>query len=122
VGISYDEANRIRAPRRQWFQPHYPLIFDRPTRVAGCLAAVERMGWPTPPRSRCHHCPNQSDAEWAELTPEEWERACKTDEWLRETDPHVFLHKQMIPLRQVVLDPKDDNGGLFGGCTSGMCF
>lgn len=122
VGISFDEQRRVRLPRVQWIQPSYPLIFVRPTRVEGCLAAVERMGWPTPPRSRCEHCPNQSDAEWAELSPEEWERACKTDEYLRSIDPHAYLHKRLIPLRQVTLDVGDDNGGLFGGCTSGMCF
>lgn len=87
-----------------------------------CLAAVERVGWPEPPRSRCHHCPNQSDREWAELTPEEFESACRTDEMMRAVDPHAFLHKQLIPLRQVRLNVSDDNGGLFGGCTSGACY
>lgn len=122
VGISFDEMHRVRAPRRLWIHPTYPLCFVRPTRVAGCLAAVERQGWPEPPRSRCEHCPNQSDAEWAELTPEEWERACLTDEYVRSIDPNAFLHKQMIPLRQVTLDAKADNGGLFGGCSSGTCY
>lgn len=122
VGISFDEKHRIRAPRRQWIVPTYPLIFVRPTRVSGCLAAVEKVGWPEPPRSRCDHCPNQADAEWAELTPEEWEHACKVDEMVREVDPHVFLHKQLIPLRLVKLDVADTNGGLFGGCAAGTCF
>jgi hypothetical protein len=122
IGISTNERGRVRQPRRQWFQLRYPLITDRPTHVLGCLLAVEKMGWPQPPRSRCRHCPNQSDSEWAELTPEEWELACQTDEYVRSIDPHAFLHKQCIPLRQVVLNVADDNGGLFGGCTSGMCY
>lgn len=122
TGISFDESHRRRAARRQWLQPTYPLLDERPTRVAGCLAAVERVGWPKPPRSRCRHCPNQSDEEWGLMEPWEFEAACKTDEYVRSIDPHAFLHKQMIPLRQVVLNPKDDNGGLFGGCSSGMCF
>lgn len=122
MGISFDEQSRLRGPRREWFQPVYPLCHVRPTRVSGCLAAVERQGWPLPPRSRCHHCPNQSDNEWGELTDDEWEKACKTDEAVRAIDPHAFLHKKLIPLRQVVLDVADDNGGLFGGCTSGMCY
>lgn len=121
IGISADEQHRIRAPRAIWIQPVYPLLFVRPTRVAGCLAAVERQGWPEPPRSRCEHCPNQTDAEWSELSPEEFERACKTDEYVRSVDPNAFLHKSLIPLRQVKLNVADDNGGLFGGCTSGMC-
>lgn len=122
VGIDFGEQDRVRAPRSKWIQPAYPLVFTRPTRLSGCLAAVERQGWPEPPRSRCRHCPNQADSEWVELTPEEWELACQTDEMIRETDPNAFLHKQMIPLRLVILNPKDDNGGMFGGCKSGTCY
>lgn len=122
VGISFDEQTRRRAARVEWFRPVYPLLDMRLTRVEGCLAAVERQGWPPPPRSRCAHCPNQSDAEWAELTPEEWEAACQIDEEMRSVDPHFFVHKQLVPLRQVKLNVKDNNGGLFGGCSSGMCY
>lgn len=52
VGISKDEADRRRGPRRQWIIPTYPLLDVLCTRVSGCLAAVERQGWPEPPRSR----------------------------------------------------------------------
>jgi hypothetical protein len=120
VGISLDEKGRRRAPRRLWYQPTYPLLDIAPMGVAGCLAAVARIGWPEPPRSRCFHCPNQSDAEWLELTPEEFDLACKRDEWLRETDPHVFLHRQMIPLRQVTL--RADDSMFTGGCSAGTCY
>ena len=120
IGISLDERHRRRAPRRAWHQPTYPLLDVIPMGVAGCLAAVSTIGWPEPPRSRCYHCPNQSDSEWLELTPEEFELACWRDERLRETDPHVFLHKKMIPLRQVVLNPHEN--GFFGGCSSGTCY
>lgn len=124
MGISWDEKRRRRPPRRLWFQPVYPLLdmMPRLMPVSACLNAVEEMGWPAPPRSRCEHCPNQTDGEWAELTPDEWERACRLDETIRQTDPHAYLHKQLIPLRQVKLNVADDNGGLHGGCTSGMCF
>ncbi len=120
VGISLDEQRRRRAPIRQWFQPTYPLLDVAPMGVAGCLAAVARAGWPEPPRSRCVHCPNQSDAEWLELTPEEFELACQRDEWIRETDPNAYLHRQMIPLRQVEFDHFDRS--FFGGCSAGTCY
>lgn len=123
IGISRDETRRRRGARRLWINPTYPLLDTRPTTVAGCLMAVARAGWPDPPRSRCEHCPNQSDAEWAELTPEELERACKTDEMIREVDPHAFLHKTLMPLRMVKFNQADNNGGLFGGgCSSGTCY
>lgn len=121
IGITWEERKRRRAARTKWFQPAYPLLDVLPMHVSVCLQAVEQVGWPAPVRSRCYHCPNQSDAEWAELSPEEWELACQRDEWIRETDANAFLHKQMIPLRQVVLNPKSDDG-MFGGCQAGMCF
>lgn len=121
VGISLDEKRRRRAPSHKWFQPIYPLLDILPSHTSGCYQAVEQVGWPEPPRSRCSHCPNQGDAEWAELSPEEWEAACKLDEEIRQTDPHAYLHRSLIPLRQVTLKP--EAGGLFtGGCSSGMCY
>ena len=123
VGISWDERHRRRAPATAWFAPAYPLLDMLPKMlpVAACLDAVREIGWPEPPRSRCTHCPNQTDAEWAELTPEEWESACRRDEWVRETDPNAYLHRKMIPLRQVVLEPKAEEG-FFGGCQAGTCY
>lgn len=122
LGISADEKHRRRAARRQWLQPTYPLLDVVPMHVSGCLAAVEAVGWPPPPRSRCWMCPNQADAEWAELTADEWEMACRLEEGMQKIDPHAFLHKQMIPLRQVVLNPKVEGGLFSGGCSSGMCY
>lgn len=120
LGISLDEAGRRRGARKQWLQPVYPLLDMAPKNLASCLAAVDRQGWPEPPRSRCHFCPNQSDREWAELTAEEWDAACDLDEEIRQTDPHAYLHKKMIPLRTVIL--KKDEPSLFtGGCSAGMC-
>ncbi len=117
------KARRRRGPRRQWIQPAYPLLDVRPTSVLGCLEAVRRMGWPEPPRSRCRHCPNQSDREWAELTPAEFAAACDLDDDIRKTDPHAFLHKRMVPLRMVTLEPKTEGDGLFtGGCSAGTCY
>lgn len=123
IGISYDERDRRRAARRKWNVPVYPLLDFLPKMlpVSACLDAVEEVGWPPPPRSRCVYCPNQSDAEWAELTPAEWNKACRTEDMIRETDPHAFLHKSMIPLRMVKLEPEKD-GKRSGGCSAGMCF
>lgn len=123
LGISLDERHRRRAARKQWIQPVYPLLDLLPTNIGGCLAAVERVGWPSPPRSRCYWCPNQGSHEWAELTPEEWEAACVRDEQIRETDPHAYLHRKLIPLRMVDQHKTDGQGELFtGGCSAGMCF
>lgn len=123
LGISLEERHRRRGARKQWIQPVYPLLDWLPTNIGGCLAAVERVGWPSPPRSRCYWCPNQSGREWAQLTPQEWEAACKMDEEIRDVDPHAYLHRKLIPLRQVDQHATDGQMDLFtGGCTTGMCF
>jgi hypothetical protein len=122
IGISFEERQRRRGPRRQWLKPIYPLLDMYPATVSACLAAVQAVGWPQPPRSRCRHCPNQSDAEWAELTADEFEAACALEDELRLTDGHAYFHKSLIPLRDVTLKPSDDNGGMFGGCAAGTCY
>lgn len=124
IGISWEERRRRRGARLQWFRPVYPLL-DMMPKVVGinaCLEAVEDIGWPPAPRSRCTHCPNQTDAEWSELSPDELARVCDLEDELRKTDPHMYFHKKLVPLRQVEFNPAEDNGGLFGGCSSGMCF
>jgi hypothetical protein len=125
IGISWEERHRRRSPKQKWYQPVYPLLDMLPKcfPVGACLDAVEAMGWPEPPRSRCTHCPNQKDAEWSELTPEEFEAVCKMEDEWRKIDPHAFAHKSCQPLRLVVLNPEEDECGLLGGgCQSGMCF
>ncbi len=122
VGISFEERTRRRGPRRQWLVPVYPLLDMRPTTVSGCLAAVQAVGWPEPPRSRCRHCPNQSDGEWLGLSKAEFEAACALEDEIRQIDKHAWFHKSMIPLRDVTLNASDNNGGLFGGCSAGTCY
>ena len=121
LGISHDEKRRRRAPSMRWLQQVYPLLDIIPMHISGCLAAIEKMGWPEPSHSHCSHCPNQPDSQWAQLTPDEWDQACKLDEHIRTINPNVYLHKQMIPLRMVKLDPRPEED-FFGGCQSGMCF
>ena len=122
TGISLDEKDRRRAPRRLWIQPAYPLLDVVRLGVAACLQAVAEVGWPEPPRSRCRHCPNQSDTEWSELTAQEWEAVCALDEHIRTIDPHAYLHKQMIPLRLVTLRPNEKDSLFRGGCSAGTCY
>jgi hypothetical protein len=122
IGISYEERTRRRAARRQWFAPVYPLLDLRPTTVSACLGAVADVGWPPPPRSRCSFCPNQSDAEWLDLSADELAAARDLEDDIRQTDPHAYFHKSLIPLREVTFDRADDNGGLFGGCSAGTCY
>ncbi len=122
-GISWDERSRRRPAKRQWMQPVYPLLdwFPKSMGVSACIAAVERVGWPEPPRSRCHMCPNQSDDEWSELTPAEFNLACEMEDEVRAIDQHGYFHRSMVPLRDVIFKPTGDRSLYSGGCSAGMC-
>ena len=124
IGFSIDELHRMRGfdSREKWNHA-YPLVERRMTR-GDCVALVERMGWPTAPRSACWMCPYRTDAEWRHLVqtdPDDFDMASKLDVRLREVDPTLYLHRSGAPLSQVDftssnLDFIDDS------CASGMCF
>lgn len=125
IGISWDERHRRRSARTKWITPVYPLLDMLPkcVGVGACLEAVSRIGWPPPPRSRCTHCPNQSDTEWSELSPKELADVFDMEDEVRQTDPHAFFHRSLKPLRMVEFKPKVEGHNLFsGGCSAGMCY
>ena len=121
LGISRDERNRRRKPRRAWLKPTYPLLDTINMHVSGCLEAVRVQGWPEPPRSCCWMCPNQGNPEWRDLRdghPDQWSQAVELDETIRLTDPHAWVHSSRVPLRLADIDAPDSRRG---GCTEGMC-
>ncbi len=122
IGISIDEMRRVRQPRQLWARNLYPLIELR-LRREGCLRIVQEMGWPPPPRSSCWMCPNQSNAEWLDLKenhPEDFAKAVDLDLFIRQTDPHFWLHESCAPLDEVDFTAPPN---LFTdkACDSGFC-
>lgn len=81
-----------------------------------CVALVQRMGWPFPPRSSCWMCPN--------MRMEEWREVIQFDRDLRKRDPHAWLTDQAVPIDQADFDEANDVlfGRERGACHSGMCF
>lgn len=121
IGFSYDE-------HRRWMKMldnpniRLPLVDLRMIRMQ-CVQLVKESGMPTPPRSACWMCPNQSDYEWREMIknrPEEFAKACDFDDSIRHTDPNAWVHKSCIPLRSV--DFKQDEDLFSSYCESGVCF
>lgn len=110
LGISRDEADRMKVGHIGKWQYRHPLIDDgRLMNRHDCRALVQSMGWPPPPRSRCYMCPNQGPAEWADLKenwPADMAKADKLERKVQERDPTIYLH-----------DAKAD-----GGCMGGFCF
>ena len=124
LGISTDEMERMKPSGLNWYRHVYPLIEMVPTSRVACAALVESFGWPTPPKSRCWMCPNQSPLMWSDMRkqqPDEFAKAVAFEKEVQQRDEHVWLHKAMIPLVDAV-DVTDRQPGLFDGCDSGYCF
>ena len=124
LGISTDEIERMKPSGLNWYRHVYPLIELVPTSRVNCAALVESFGWPMPPKSRCWMCPNQSPLMWSDMRkqqPAEFAKAVAFEQEVQQADPHVWLHKAMIPLTDAV-DVTDKQPSLFDGCDSGYCF
>jgi len=133
IGISTDEASRMKPSRDRWAENRWPLIEKNMSRT-DCYVWMERHGYPRPPRSACIGCPFRSDREWRDLSREDFEDACVVDEHIRvsfgrnsktgnDMRDEVYLHSRRIPLREVDLSTAEDHGqlGLWGQECEGMC-
>ena len=135
IGISLDEAHRMKPSKEPWAQNYWPLIDLGMTRE-DCLQWMKSMGYPQPPRSACVYCPFHSDAEWRRLRdeePEEFARAVQLDETLRATSRlttgtarlggDVFVHASLKPLAEVDFGdvPERDQVNHFGNECEGLC-
>jgi hypothetical protein len=132
IGISLDEAIRMKHSRDKWCTNIWPLVDRRMTRH-DCLRWMEAHGFPQPPRSACVYCPHHSNQEWRRLRneePDQFESAAVFEERLQAAYVHVtkcdgtpFLHRSCVPLREVDLstDAERGQGLLWGNECEGMC-
>ena len=124
IGISRDEARRIRAQHRGWLKLWYPLIFEVPMFRHECVSLIRSEGWTDPiPHSACWMCPNLSDLEWMDMQanqPQDFAKACGLEAETRLKDPCFFLHPSCVPLAEVDFTAQTT---MFAerGCTAG-CF
>lgn len=124
IGISREEARRIRAQHRGWLPLWYPLIFEVPMTRDMCVSLIREAGWGGQiPHSACYMCPNHSDAEWIDMKrnwPEDFAAACALEAETRTKDAHFYLHPACIPLADVDFEQQHT---MFPerGCTTG-CF
>lgn len=130
VGISLDEAIRMKPARQQWLRNHWPLVDDRMTRD-DCLRWLEAHDYPRPPKSACIGCPFHSNAYWRDMRDnhaEEWADAVAIDRALREGNSRgingvEYMHPQRVPLPEVDLSTAADHGqvDMFKNECEGMC-
>lgn len=132
IGISLDEAHRMKPSREAWCEHEWPLIDARMSR-ADCLKWMEAHGYPKPPRSACIYCPYHSDKEWLRLKteePAEFEKAVRFERDLQTTKAQTdnmrgvpYLHNSRVPLETVdfTSNAKGQHPDLFGNECEGLC-
>jgi len=118
VGISWDEAHRMRDSDVKYIRNVYPLVERRMTR-ADCVAWLRAHEYPVPRKSACIACPLRSLAEWREIEADaaSWADATDFDERIRRVRDRtrlqeVFVHRDAIPLPMVDLRTEQDKGQL----------
>jgi hypothetical protein len=127
IGISRDEAYRMKPSRQAYMVNRYPLV-ERGMRRYDCLLWLKRHGYPEPPKSACIGCPFTDNERWRERkqVAAEWADAVLADRELRQGDARgmrglEFMHRSRLPLDQVDFSVDDRQLDLFGNECEGMC-
>ena len=128
IGISTDEAMRMKPSQEKWSVSSWPLIEKGMSRN-DCLRWMERKGYPLPPKSSCIGCPYHSIHEWRAIKadPETWADALEIDAAIREPmrgfRGQQFMISQRIPLADLDLSTAEDHGqtDMFNNECEGMC-
>jgi hypothetical protein len=124
IGISRDEAIRMKPSRVGYIVNRWPLI-EHDMRRHHCIRWLADHGW-TAPRSACIGCPFHSDDEWRALPAEEFADAVAIDAAIRR-QPGIrgeqFMHRSFRPLADVDLSTAEERGqgSLFANECEGMC-
>lgn len=131
LGISLDEATRMKPSRVPWMTNRWPLI-ELKMRRGDCLRWMQENGFPTPPRSACIFCPYHTDATWKSLKdsdPDGFAAAVEFEKSYQAAieqrsgylpGSRVYLHKSCVPLDQVDLS-ETGQGNLFQNECEGVC-
>jgi len=133
IGISTDEAIRMKSSRLPCVTHRWPLIEQGMSRQ-NCLSLLKDMGWPQPTKSACTFCPYHDDALWREMKkndPVSFADAVVIDRAIRPGMPGPkrpegeawFLHRSLVPLDQVDFRNAEEagQGRLFADECEGMC-
>jgi hypothetical protein len=125
IGISVDEAHRIKDSFVKYTMHRWPLIDMRIDR-AQCRAWLDAHGWTDVPKSSCIGCPFHDDHYWRRLkadSPDEFADAVDFDKRIRQLPrlkDATFLHRSAVPLDEVSLDNQNELD-LWGNECEGHC-
>jgi hypothetical protein len=121
IGISTDEAMRMKKARLPWLESRWPLIEMRMSRM-DCLQWYRDIKkHPMPGKSSCIGCPYHHNDQWKNMQknyPEDFADAVEVDNLIRNglknSEAKLYLHKSAKPLGEIdFLEPKKQQS-LFG--------
>jgi hypothetical protein len=127
LGISMDEALRMKPADVKYITHRWPLIERRMSRN-DCARWLEAHDLEVPPKSSCVFCPYHNTAAWRELKQSgngDWHKAVEVDQAIRKARPpyDLFVHPARIPLEEVDLRSPQEMGqmSLWDEECSGLC-
>lgn len=127
IGISKDEAHRMKDARESWIVNRWPLIELGMTRN-DCLRWMADHKYPAPPKSSCTFCPYHDRKQWAAVMadPQARSQAVDVDErirtlWHGRVPGELYLHRKLLPLVDAVGTEPADEPNLFGNECEGVC-
>lgn len=123
IGISTDEAIRMKPSRVAWIEHSWPLI-DLGVSRGHCLEWFAKNKLQMPPKSACLGCPYHSDRQWIEIKnndADEWRETIEIDHIIRAKGKQQFMHRSCKPLDQVDFSVIEDQIDMFGNECEGMC-
>lgn len=125
IGISTDEASRMKPSQEKWITNTWPLI-DARMRREDCRIYLEERGVPVPKKSSCVYCPFKSDSQWKDMKqnhPKEWGEVLDADRRIRDMgmkeEGQMFFHKTLKPMDEV--DFAENQMDFFGNECEGYC-
>lgn len=132
IGISVDEATRMKMSRDRWTVHRWPLI-ELGMNRHDCKVWMQKHGYPEPPRSSCIYCPFHSNAEWRRLRdeePKEFAKAARFEKAVQARKCRMenfhstpYLHRSCVPLDEIDFSTEEENGqiNMFENECEGMC-
>lgn len=133
IGISCDEAIRMKPSRLPFIKHRWPLI-EAGMHRHHCLKWCEDRQYPKPAKSACTFCPYTDNARWRDMRlddPVSFADAVAVDKAIRGGLPgpkqplgsEWFVHRDCVPLDEVDLSTAEDRGqlNLFLNECEGMC-
>jgi len=115
IGISMDEARRMKISRENMTDLSYPLVELRMHRYHCMSWLAQNYAGLVVPKSACIGCPFHSNHEWRNVkqNPVEWKQAVELDDRIRSVEGfrgNLFLHHSCTPLEEVDLSTPEERG------------